>query len=108
VYGVMGQFVEQRRREIGIRIALGADRPRVVAMVLRRTMAVVVFGLLIGVVAAAAGARLLQGVLYGVSPLDPFTFASVVVLLSAVAIAASYLPARRAACADPNVALRCE
>jgi predicted permease len=108
VYGVASQLVEQRRREIGIRIALGAERSHVIAIVVRRTLWILVVGLSVGVVAAAAGVRLLRGLIYGVSPLDPPTFAATVAVLTAVVIVASYLPARRAAGLDPNVTLRSE
>ena len=108
VYGVMTQFVEQRRREIGIRVALGATRPNVVALIFRRMLVLVASGVAIGIAGAVAAARLLRGLLFGVSAFDPRIFAGVVLTLVAAAIVASYLPARRAASVDPASALRYE
>jgi len=108
VYGVMAQFVSLRRREIGIRIALGAVKSDVVRLVVHRTLTVVVPGLALGILGALAAGRLLQGMLYGVSPVDPLTFGAVVAILTLVSVVASYLPARSAARIDPNVTLRCD
>ncbi len=108
VYGVMTQFVALRRREMAIRIALGAAPSGVVGVVVRRALGVVSGGLAIGVVGAVASARLLRSVLFGVSELDPFTFAAVVATLATVSVLASYLPARAAAAVDANVILRSE
>jgi predicted permease len=108
IYGVMAQFVEQRRREIGIRIALGGLPSEVVRLIFARSLTLIGAGLVFGVVGAVSATRLLNGLLYGVSALDPLTFSTVVVLLTFVGAAASYLPARRAAGIDPNVVLRYE
>jgi predicted permease len=108
VYGVMTQFVEQRRLEIGIRVALGAMAADVVIMVLRQSLLLIVPGLILGVVGAAAATRLLRGVLYEVSAFDPLSFAAVLIALPMVALVASYLPARRATQIDPSITLRSE
>jgi predicted permease len=106
VYGVMAYAVEQRTREIGIRMALGAQRGSVLALVLRRSVALTALGLAVGFVAALAATRLIASLLYGVSASDPVAFAVGALLLGAVALLASYLPARRATRVDPMVALR--
>ena len=108
VYGVMTQFVEQHRQEIGIRIALGAMSRHVVALVLRWSLMMILPGLIFGIAGAAAATRLLQGLLYGVSAFDPVTVAAAVIVLPTVAIVAAYLPARRAAEIDPNTTVRWE
>ena len=108
IYGVMNYLVSQRTREIGIRVALGAGRGAVVGMVLRHGMLLVSAGMAAGVGAALILARTIRGMLFGVSANDPLTFVSVPVFLAAVALAACYLPARRAASVDPLVALRQE
>ena len=108
VYGVLMQFVEQQRREIGIRLALGAGPSRIVGLVLRRTMALVAAGLAAGGVGIAASTRLLRGLLYGVSPFDPVAFLAAIAALALVAFGASYVPARRAASTDPNAMLHCD
>jgi putative ABC transport system permease protein len=105
-YGVLAYSEAQRTREIGVRMALGARESTVATMVVREAFGVVAAGLAIGVVGALALTRVLAGLLYDVSPTDTATFAGVVVVLGAVAVAASYLPARRAASVDPIVALR--
>ena len=106
IYGVLSYSVARRTREIGVRMALGAVRSRVVAMVLRDSLTPVVIGSAVGVVAAIIGARVIAALLYGVSATDPFTFAGVVVVLIGVAVVASIIPASRAARVDPIVALR--
>jgi putative ABC transport system permease protein len=106
VYGVLAYTVVQRRQEIGVRMALGAARSQVVKLILWRGLAVTVAGLTTGVAAAAALTRYLSGMLYGVTALDPATYAAVVLLFTLVALVASYLPARRATTIDPIVALR--
>ena len=108
VYGVMSYTVARRTHEVGIRIALGARRRQVLAMVLRQGMRTIGIALSIGLVAAVAIARLLSSELFGVSTSDPLTFAVVPLLLAVIALAACYLPARRASRVDPVVALRAE
>ena len=108
IYGVMTQSVEQRRREIGIRMALGAIAGNVVGLVLRRALLLAGAGVLAGVAAAALVSRLLQGLLYGTSMLDPTIFAGVIATLALVATVASLVPARRAARIDPAITLRSE
>jgi putative ABC transport system permease protein len=108
IYGVMAYSVAQRTREIGIRMALGAQRGQVVRLVLRQSIALTTIGTVAGLCAAAAITRYLQGMLFGLTPLDPSTFAAVALLFSAVATVASYVPARHATSVDPLVALRCE
>lgn len=108
VYGVMTQFVEQRRAEIGIRMALGAVSKDVVAMVLRWTLLLILPGLVFGMLGAAAVTRLLRSLLYGISAFDPLTFTAVALILPAVSLAAAYLPALRAVEIDPNTVLKSE
>jgi len=108
IYGVLAYSVAQRTREIGVRMALGARESTVARMVVREALAVVGLGLLLGTFGALALTRVLASLLYDVSPTDPATFLSVAVVLGAVAVTASYLPARRAARVDPIVALRQE
>ena len=106
IYGVIAYTVQQRTREIGIRIALGASTERVVAMVVRRGVLLAVSGVLLGTLGAFAVTRVLSSLLYGVSARDPFTFVGVAVLLGVVAVFASWVPARRAARVDPLAAMR--
>jgi ABC-type antimicrobial peptide transport system permease subunit len=108
LYGVVAYTVAQRTREIGIRIALGAARSDVIAMVQRQSLALVIAGLTIGLGGAAATSRYLQSLLFGLSPLDGTTFASVAIAFAAVTMLASYVPARRATMVDPAIALRSE
>jgi putative ABC transport system permease protein len=108
IYGVLAYGVAQRFHEIGIRIALGASSGRVVGQVLRRTVALTVPGLLIGVVSSLALTRVLVTYLFQVTPTDPATFVGVAALLTIVAFCASYVPARRASRVDPLIALRAE
>jgi predicted permease len=108
IYGVMAYSVAQRTRELGIRIALGSDRSAVLSLVLREGLRLTLVGVVIGLASAAGAARLLGGLLYGVRPLDPVAFSVVPLTLVAVAAAAVYLPARRAARVDPIRALKTE
>jgi putative ABC transport system permease protein len=108
IYGVMAYRVTQRTREIGIRMALGARRAQVLALVLRKGVTLTIIGIAVGLVGAAAATRFLQGMLFGITPLDARTFAAVSLLFGLVAMLASYVPARRATKVDPIVALRSE
>jgi ABC-type antimicrobial peptide transport system permease subunit len=108
IYGVMSYSVSQRKREIGIRVAMGADRATVLRLVLEEGMRLALTGALIGVVGAFGAARLVQGLLYDVSLVDPIAFAGVPIVLIAVATLAVYLPARRAAAVDPMKALKAD
>ena len=102
------QSVAERTHEIGIRMALGAERRRAVTFVIRKVLQPVVIGLLAGLGIGAPAARVLGSVLYGVSPLDPLAFAGAVGFLATTAVVAAWLPARRAAAVDPLLALRSE
>ena len=108
IYGVLAYTVSQRRREIGVRLALGATTRDVLRMVVGGGLRLVAVGVAVGLAGALALARLMESVLYGVPPHDPLTFASVVVGLMGVALIASWLPARRASRVPPAVALRAE
>lgn len=108
LYGVIAYLVGQRTHEIGVRIALGAGRMDVFGMVLREGIKLAILGVAIGVIAAFGLMHLLANLLFGVSPSDPMTFAAVAILLTSVAVAACYVPARRAMKVDPIVALRYE
>ena len=108
LYGVMAYVVGQRRREIGVRLALGARRRDVFMLVIKEGMALVAVGVALGLAGAIAGTRLLTTFLYGVQPTDAATFIVIAMLLAAVALLANYLPARRAARTDPMQALRAE
>jgi predicted permease len=107
-YGVMSYVVGQRTNEIGIRMALGAGQRQIVGMVLRQAGVLVGIGVMLGLIGAAGGARLMQGLLVGVKPFDLATYGSVAALLGVVALAACYLPVRRAMNVDPMIALRDE
>jgi len=108
IYGVMSYVAGQRTREIGIRIALGAQRPEVLKLVFGEAARMTFAGVLVGLVAAAGLTRLIRTLLFDVSATDPLTFAAVALLLTGVAFAACYIPARRAMRVDPIVALRYE
>ncbi len=108
IFGVVGYSVEQRRQELGIRMALGADLGDLLRMVLRQGMAPVVFGLAAGLVAAVFAGRLISSLLFGVTPYDPLTLAVTALVAIGVALLACYVPARRATRVDPMEALRYE
>jgi len=108
VYGVISYSTSQRTHEIGIRIALGAQRSQILTLILRQGLIIVGIGLLAGCVAAFAVARLAANLLVGVSPSDPLTYVGVIAVLVSVALLACYIPARRAMRVDPMVALRHE
>jgi predicted permease len=108
LYGVMAYSVSRRTSEIGIRMALGAGPGMVIAMVIRETMRLVGTGMLIGLLAAWAATRLIANALFGLTPMDPMTVASAVLMLAGVALVSGYAPSRRAAKVDPAVALRQE
>jgi putative ABC transport system permease protein len=108
VYGVLSYAVTQRTQEIGVRVALGAQRSQVLSLILRRGVMLTAAGITLGLAGAAATSSYLQSMLFGVQPTDAATFAAVAAGFAAVAIAACYLPARRATAVDPVVALRHE
>jgi predicted permease len=108
LYGVLAYTVTRRRREIGIRLALGAEPRQIRRLFVGRALALTAAGATIGLVAAAAFTRLMQSLLFGVGPLDPVAFAATPIVLAAAAVMASYLPARRAVAVDPVETLRAE
>ncbi len=108
LYGVVSYLVTQRTREIGIRMALGAQVHHILQLILQRGLVLVFAGIILGLGAAFALTRLMQHLLYGVSPNDPLTFAVIGLALAVIALLACYLPARRAARVDPVIALRSE
>ena len=108
IYGVMSYSVAQRSREIGIRLALGAARRDVVAVVMRQGMGMVAAGMAVGLAASLSITRVLRSLLFGVSPTDPLVFTAIAVLLGLTAALAIYVPARRAARLDPLEMLRSE
>jgi len=108
LYGLLSYEVTQRTREIGIRMALGARPPDVLHIVVRQGVGLSAVGAIIGILVALGATRYLASLLYGVRPFDPPTFLAVTLLLGLVALAACYIPARRASRVDPLVALRYE
>ena len=108
IYGVISYIVSERTHEIGIRMALGAQRQNILRMVLRQGLALALAGAAVGLACALIVSHLMAGQLYGVRPTDPLTFAGVGLLLIAVALLACYIPARRAIRVDPLVALKYE
>ena len=106
LYALLAYAVSERRHEIGVRLALGAQRRDVFRLIVGEGMRLVVLGAACGLLAALATTRLLAGLLFGVAPTDPATFAAMALLLAATGLLASSLPARRAAAVDPLVALR--
>jgi ABC-type antimicrobial peptide transport system permease subunit len=108
VYGVISYSVEQRRREIGVRMALGARPGQVVGLVLRRNARAVSIGLVVGLAIAAGLTVVLKSELYGLSPMDPLAYAGVLTLLLCAGLAASVIPARRAARTDALLTLHHE
>jgi ABC-type antimicrobial peptide transport system permease subunit len=105
IYGLLAYLVSQRTQEIGLRLALGADRSQVLGMVMRQGLSLAAAGIVIGVMGAFALTRMMQSLLYEVRPNDPFTFVAVPAVLLLVALAASFLPARRATKVSPTTAL---
>jgi predicted permease len=108
LYGVISYAVGQRTREIGIRVALGAQDRDIVRLVVRLGLGLAMFGVAIGLAAAVALSRLLSGLLFGIPPTDPITYIAVAAMLTSVALLASYVPALRATRIDPMAALRHE
>ena len=106
LYGLLSAGVAQRTGEIGVRIALGAQRFDILRMAMSEGMRVVVIGLACGLAGAAILTRLFRAMLFNVAPADPLTFLSVSAILASVALLACYIPAQRATCVDPLVALR--
>ena len=108
IFGVISYSISRRTNEIGIRVALGASRPQILAMVVRETLTLAGIGLAFGIPTSLAASRLLGHLLFGVSASDPITLGAVALCLAVVAIAAGYVPARRAIRIDPLQALRHE
>jgi ABC-type antimicrobial peptide transport system permease subunit len=108
VYAVLAYSVSQRTREFGIRMAVGAVQQTLVLLVLKQGLRLVAIGLVIGTAAALAASRVMRGLIFEIGTTDPLSFLGAAVVLSVVALLASYLPARRATRVDPMVALRTE
>lgn len=108
MFGVFAYLVEQRTKEIGIRMALGAQPAQVIRLLLGASSRAVIIGLVLGFAGGVAISKLLQTFLFGLSPLDPISYEMVVLVLAAAGLAATYFPTRRATKIDPMTALRCE
>ena len=108
IYGTISYVVSARTNEIGIRLALGATRGTILQMILRQGLELAIAGAAVGIACALIVSHLMAGLLYGVTPTDPLTFAGVTLVLTTVALAACYIPAIRAMRIDPLVALRYE
>jgi putative ABC transport system permease protein len=108
IYGVISYAVSQRQREIGTRIAVGAQQSDVMKLVLSEGMSLILIGLGVGLAGSLVSSRFLSSLLFGVTARDPLTFAGVIILLALVALAACYIPARQATRVDPMIALRYE
>jgi len=108
LYGIMSYTMASRTREIGLRVALGAQRSQILWLAIRESLVLLAAGILIGIPAALAGSRFVSSMLVGVQAADPMSLVTVILIFGVVATLASYLPARRAAGVDPQVALRSE
>jgi len=108
IYGVVAYSVGRRMREIGIRMALGAEPAAIVRLLVRQSLVVTALGILAGLLAGAAAAQILRSLLFGIPALDPIAFGGAASLFAIVSVAASYIPARRALRVDPMIALRAE
>jgi putative ABC transport system permease protein len=108
LYGVTAYLVAQKTQEIGVRMALGANKGHILRLVMGRSVGLIVSGIAVGLVAALAATRVLSSLLYSVGPHDPVTFGLVTMLLVLVAIVAALIPARSATSVNPIVALRCD
>ena len=108
IYGLLSYAVARRTSEIGVRMALGAKRSNVLWLILREILVLVVIGIVIGVPVALEGNQLVVKLLYGLSPTDPVSLLAAIAMLTAIALLAGYLPARKASRVEPTIALRCE
>jgi ABC-type antimicrobial peptide transport system permease subunit len=108
LYGVLAYTVQQRTQELGVRLALGAQPSQVTQLILSNGAKLAITGLLLGFLASLGVSRMASTLLFGIRPLDPWTFVSATLLLFCVALLASYVPAKRAAQVDPMIALRFE
>ena len=106
LYGVISYLVAMRHNEIGIRMALGASRRNIVALILRQTIVMLALGVFVGVLLSLAAARSVASLIFGLAPTDPLTIFAAAAFLITVALLASYIPARRASRIDPMIALR--